>query len=83
MFLALPSNCPTDPDGSARSTDGQTKADSVVLYASADEAQTFEQVWPKPDASVSIHSALVNISMLKGIVTDAGSCAAICRFVCP
>ncbi len=44
IFLALPSNCPTDPDGSSRSIDGQTKADSVVLYASADEAQTFEQV---------------------------------------
>ena len=44
VFLALPSNCPTDPDGSTRSVDGQTKAESVVLYASADEAQTFEQV---------------------------------------
>ncbi len=44
IFLALPSNCPTEPDGSSRSIDGQTKADSVVLYASADEAQTFEQV---------------------------------------
>ena len=48
VFLALPTNCPTDPDGSPRSTDGQIKADSVVLYASADEAQTFEQVFPKP-----------------------------------
>ena len=44
VFLALPSDCPTDPDGSPQSTDGQAKADSVVLYASADEAQTFEQV---------------------------------------
>ena len=48
VFLALPTNCPTDPDGSPRSTDGQIKADSVVLYASADEAQTFEQVFLKP-----------------------------------
>ena len=44
VFLALPSNCPTDPAGSSRSVDGQTRADSVLLYASADEAQTFEQV---------------------------------------
>ena len=44
VFLALPSNCPTDPGGSSRSIDGQTRADSVLLYASADEAQTFEQV---------------------------------------
>ena len=44
VFLALPSDCPTDPDGSPQPTDGQAQADSVVLYASADEAQTFEQV---------------------------------------
>ena len=44
VFLALPSDCPTDPDGSPQPPEGQAQADSVVLYASADEAQTFEQV---------------------------------------
>ncbi len=64
VFLALPSNCPTDPDGSSRSTDGQTKADSVVLYASADEAQTFEQVTSSHLCStVSLHISRKSVCM--------------------
>lgn len=46
VFLALPSDCPTQPDGSPRAVEPVGGANSVILYASDDEAATFEQVPP-------------------------------------
>jgi len=45
VFLALPSDCPTEPDGSQRAVGSTTGPNSVILYASDDEAKNFEQVW--------------------------------------
>lgn len=38
----MPSNCPTNPDGSKRKVSGNEH--NVMLYSSADEGNTFEQV---------------------------------------
>lgn len=47
MFLALPTDCPTQPDGSYRKVQSGSARNSVVLYASDDEGLSFEQV-PRP-----------------------------------
>ncbi|BDA42979.1 Vacuolar protein sorting/targeting protein 10 [Coccomyxa sp. Obi] len=44
VYLALPSDCPTEPDGSPRAVSTAAGPNSVILYASDDEAKDFEQV---------------------------------------
>ena len=44
VFLALPSDCPTEPDGSPRTVESGAGTNAVILYTSDDEAQSFEQV---------------------------------------
>ena len=48
VFLALPTDCPTHPDGSYRKVEGGSGRNSVVLYASDDEGLSFEQVIAHP-----------------------------------
>ena len=82
MFLALPSDCPTDPDGSPQPTEGQAQADSVVLYASADEAQTFEQViWLSMlSPHRCVHQELSQILVCNDLLTHVVSlqCVQVC-----
>ena len=42
IYLAAPSDCPLNADGSKRSTDGASSG-SVQLLVSTDEALTFEE----------------------------------------
>lgn len=48
VFVALPSDCPTHPDGSSRSVQPGASSSSVVLYASSNEGKDFTQVRPLP-----------------------------------
>ena len=42
VFLAMPSNCTTNPDGTKRKVTGDHK--NVMLYSSGDEGYSFVQV---------------------------------------
>ena len=45
LFLAMPTDCPIAPDGSKRSVpSGADERNSVSMYTSEDNAQTFKQV---------------------------------------
>ncbi|KAK9845742.1 hypothetical protein WJX81_001203 [Elliptochloris bilobata] len=44
VFVALPSDCPTHPDGSQRPVQPGASSSSVVLYSSANEGKDFGQV---------------------------------------
>lgn len=45
LFLAMPTDCPVAPDGSKRNVpSGADERNSVSLYTSEDNAQTFKQV---------------------------------------
>lgn len=45
VYLAVPSNCPFNPDGSKRKlTAAETVSSSVIMYVSGDEGTTFTEV---------------------------------------
>lgn len=44
MYLAMPSDCPEEPDGRTRVVPAGATASNVVLYISEDEGRTFTQV---------------------------------------
>ena len=45
VFLAMPNDCPVAPDGSKRSVpSGADERNSVAMYTSEDNAQTFKSV---------------------------------------
>jgi len=43
VFVAMPSDCPTHPDGSQRAVPSGASSASVVLYSSDNEGKDFQQ----------------------------------------